>query len=138
MKTNKDKFNYTAVGVMLYHCPCCAAEWRTNKLDYCPNCEVKLIYSAGEEVYMKCNYKEATYIVHAYNDEDNEEQFHIKKLTRPVVTDEEIDDFVIDFLKKTPCVVGETSDGWDIYLNDTPMYDTVYELLFAAIKELNR
>ena len=44
----KDKFNYTARETIHYICPCCAAEWQTNKLEYCPNCEVKMLYSAGE------------------------------------------------------------------------------------------
>jgi hypothetical protein len=44
----------------------------------------------GEEVYVKCNYKEATHIVHAYNDDDNGEQFHIKPITRPTVSEGEI------------------------------------------------
>ena len=44
-----EKFNYTATETMHYHCPCCAAEWQTNKLPYCPNCEVKIQYASQSE-----------------------------------------------------------------------------------------
>lgn len=40
MKT--DKFNYTAR--IVYECPCCAHQWRDEKKDYCPNCEVRMLY----------------------------------------------------------------------------------------------
>ena len=46
----KDKFQYTARGVIHYSCPCCAAKWMTNKLEYCPNCEVKLQYAEPYEL----------------------------------------------------------------------------------------
>jgi hypothetical protein len=57
----KDKFQYTAIGVIHYSCPCCAAKWMTNKLEYCPNCEVKLQYTephslpTEEEIRKKAN-----------------------------------------------------------------------------------
>jgi len=39
----KDKFNYTAR--IVYECPCCAHQWRDEKKDYCPNCEVRMQYA---------------------------------------------------------------------------------------------
>lgn len=44
-----EKFNYTATENMHYHCPCCAAEWQTDKLPHCPNCEVEFDYATHQE-----------------------------------------------------------------------------------------
>ncbi len=41
------KFNYTAR--IVYECPCCAHQWRDEKKDYCPNCDVKIQYSTLSE-----------------------------------------------------------------------------------------
>ena len=99
----KDKFNYTARNIMVYECPCCHSNWKDEKRPYCPNCEVKLLYSAGEEVYVPCEEDEADFCI-----KDLDEQLHynmrressipklrqyptlyLKKLTRPTVSEEE-------------------------------------------------
>lgn len=41
----KGKFNYTAQELLFYMCPCCLHKWRGRKPDYCPNCEVRMLYT---------------------------------------------------------------------------------------------
>ena len=45
MGTDKTgKFNYMAILVLYYQCPCCTHKWKDWQHSYCPNCEVKINY----------------------------------------------------------------------------------------------
>ena len=96
----KDKFNYTARETIHYSCPCCAAVWQTNKLEYCPNCEVRILYSAGEEVYVEWSDEELKnnrYPIALYvTDEHLGQEIPVKRTTRPTVSEEEISDLIHD------------------------------------------
>ena len=99
----KDKFNYTARETIHYICPCCAAEWQTNKLEYCPNCEVKMLYSAGEGYHdVEEFYKE--------DDSAGEEVWNkeaIELVRRHIPNNALAKDYILELLTRQPVSEGE-------------------------------
>ena len=107
--------------------------------------EIAHLYSAGEEVYVECAYKEAEYSAYPHPTSRADQRVMLKKLTRPTVSEDRINEEWLRgfnegrlaFPKLRPTVSeGEIEELWNKHHN-TITNLMHYDSFKAAIHESN-